>query len=470
MKKSSLQVHLTFASIVSAQFAVFFGMNALKVALPTLLTEFNVTTASLAWVVVGYSLTYAAVLPVTGRLGDAFGHARIILAGIGIFAVGTLLSAFATGLPLLVVGRLVAGVGGGAIFPNVMVLSTRLYPPEARARTIGMVASVASISGVLGPGLGGLLMSAFGWRSIFYATLLLVPVAVYGVVHVMRTVDSGIKDGDARADEGSNTVWTSIVLLATVALLLLSVEHVQQLGTWPFSLLVPGFAVSALALYVVERRQGWQLLDFRLLKGPAIAHGMWSGIVHRAFIQVDGLVMPLFLALRLNLTEASLGAILLVGAAIRTVMAPIGGSFSDRFGRAVTLRIGFGAIAIGYALLSVANAKQSLPWTIGALAVSAVGGSGLAPSAWSLVLSGTPPERQGIVSGLYDTIRVVSAMTAVMIVSTGLQLEDGGRHGFQVVLLAMAGLMATASVVGWTIPKSVGRPTSSTGSKSPAAS
>src|SRR5690625_4411735 len=158
MNKSSLQVHLTFASIVSAQFAVFFGMNALKVALPTLLTEFDVTTAALAWVVVGYSLSYAAVLPVAGRLGDDFGQARIILVGIGIFAVGTLLSAFATGLPLLVAGRLVAGVGGGAIFPNVMVLSTRLYPPEARARTIGMVASVASISGVLGPGLGGLLI------------------------------------------------------------------------------------------------------------------------------------------------------------------------------------------------------------------------------------------------------------------------------------------------------------------------
>lgn len=453
MNKGALQTHVTFASIVSSLFAVFFGMNALKVALPTLLVEFDVSTSTLAWIVIGYSLTYSAVLPVTGRLGDSYGHARVILAGVAVFAGGTLLSAIAPNLPVMLVGRLIAGAGGGAIFPNVMVLTTRLYPPETRARTVGMVASVASISGVLGPGLGGLLLSAYGWRSIFYVTLLLVPVAMLGVVRAMRQV-AGSSNAAADASGGDRSILvSSMMLLLFVTLLLLALEHFDQLSTWPYIVLLPGFFISAAALFAVERRQGWQLLDFRLLKGPAVIHGTWTGIIHRALIQVDSVVLPLFLALRLGLNEAALGAVLLVGAAIRTVMAPLGGAFSDRVGRGSALRIGFGAVAVAYFILAYANANESLGWTIVALAISAVGGSSLAPSAWSLVLNGTPPDRQGVVSGLYDTLRVVAAMAAVMVVSTSLQLEDGGAFSFSLVLYSIAALMTVAALICFCIPR-----------------
>lgn len=458
MNKGALQTHLTFASVVSALFAVFFGMNALKVALPALLVEFGVSTTTLAWIVVGYSLTYSAVLPVTGRLGDSYGHARVIIAGVIVFAAGTLLSAVAPNLGLMLVGRLIAGVGGGAIFPNVMVLTTRLYPPEARARTIGMLSSVASITGVLGPGLGGLLLSAFGWRSIFYSTLLLVPVALLGVARAMR------QQGDAEAaraqapESGRGFALSSTLLLLAVTFLLLALEHAEQLFTWPYVLLLPAFAVAAFGLYAAERHQGWQLLDFRLLKGAAVMHGMWTGVVHRSLIQLDGIILPLFLALRLGLDDAALGGMLLISAAVRTFLAPVGGSFSDRFGRGPALRIGFAAVAASFLMLAIANVRQSIGWTVASLIVSAVGASGLAPASWSLVLSGTPSDRQGVVSGLYDTVRSVTAMSAVMAVSSTLHLEDGGVEAFSVVLYSLAALMALAAAACLTIPRAVAGP------------
>lgn len=451
MKRENWQVHIVFFSAVGALFSVFFGMNAVKVALPTFHSQFGVDPSTLAWVSVGYSLTYASVLPVTGRLGDAYGRPRMILLGTFVFAAGALLCALAPSFAYLVAGRLISGMGGGMIFPNVMVLCTGLYPAGMRGRIVGVLASVASITGVMGPGLGGLLIAALGWRSLFYITVMLNVLAVLGISRAGRLVGQGAPESSRRPQVN---VSTSLALLAVITFLLISVQNVEQLLRWPYLLAPVGFAASAVLLNAWDRRQGRQLLNFSLLKSPAVRHGTWSGVVQRSLVQVESLVLPLFLATRFGLTEAALGGVLLISAAVRVFMAPTGGWFSDRFGRGASLRIGFAAAAVTYGVMAYASTTGSLVLVIAALVFFAVGGAAISPTAWSLVLEGTPGDRQGMVSGLYDTVRQVSATLAVVVVSLGLDLGEGAAASFRVVYLGLMAVAILACASSLRLPRS----------------
>ncbi|MEE8443055.1 MAG: MFS transporter, partial [Dehalococcoidia bacterium] len=151
------------------------GMN---IALPTVARYFEKDLPSVQWVVVGYNLAITALLLPVGRLADILGRKRVYIAGFAFFALGAALGTFATNLPTVIVARMLQGAGSATLAVNTITIALLVFSDAERGKVLGLMFVVLGVGAVSGPVVGGLLVSAFGWRAIFAASLPIVVIAL----------------------------------------------------------------------------------------------------------------------------------------------------------------------------------------------------------------------------------------------------------------------------------------------------
>ncbi len=152
-------------------------VSIVNVALPTLQTTFKVSLAEIEWVAMAYMLTLTIFLPLFGRLADIFGRSKMYNTGFVVFTVGSAFCGLAPSAGFLVGARILQAVGAGLLQANSVALITQAFPASERGRAIGIQGAVQAIAMSIGPFVGGLLISAIGWRSIFYVN---VPIGILG--------------------------------------------------------------------------------------------------------------------------------------------------------------------------------------------------------------------------------------------------------------------------------------------------
>src|SRR5213082_1881566 len=165
-----------------------------NVALATLGRDLHATVAQLQWVVTGYMLSLAAVIPVTGWAARRFGAKRVYLVSLVLFTAGSALCGLATSTTELIGFRVIQGIGGGMILPIGQLMMAEAAGPTRMGRVMSIVAVPAMLAPILGPTIGGLILQNFSWRWIFYIN---VPIGVFAVLAALRTlpkVDPGPAD------------------------------------------------------------------------------------------------------------------------------------------------------------------------------------------------------------------------------------------------------------------------------------
>jgi MFS family permease len=155
------------AVVCAAVFLSVLNGTIVNVVLPTIGQELAVEPALLGWVVTAYSLVYAVAIPFFGRFADLFGARRLFVAGQAVFAIGSLLCVLAPSFPLLIVARIIQSAGGAAIPGLGMTLATRAYPPHQIGVVVGLMSTGVGVAQAIGPTLGGVVASAFGWQAAF---------------------------------------------------------------------------------------------------------------------------------------------------------------------------------------------------------------------------------------------------------------------------------------------------------------
>jgi EmrB/QacA subfamily drug resistance transporter len=169
---------LTLLALCVATFMIQLDVTIVNVALPSIQRDLGVTPGALEWVISGYALSLAALIPVSGALGDRYGRRRIFLAGVVVFAVGSAACALSTDEIALVACRVLQGAGGAAMLALTLSIITDTFPPETRAGAIGTWAAVGGTGFGVGPAVGGILLSFSGWASVFWVN---VPFAVIAI-------------------------------------------------------------------------------------------------------------------------------------------------------------------------------------------------------------------------------------------------------------------------------------------------
>jgi EmrB/QacA subfamily drug resistance transporter len=447
--------------LIFASFMDLLDTTIAQVALPSIRTDLHATDAQLEWVLSGYLLAFAVLLVTGGRLGDRFGRRAVFIVGIGGFTLASAAAAAAENGDALVTSRVVQGAFAALMVPQTLSTLQALYRPRERAAMIGLIGAVSGLAAVVGPLLGGFLVTAdvagLGWRAVF---LINVPV---GVVVVLLAV---VLVPNTRADRAPALDPAGVVLAtAAVFALVFPVIEGRSLGwpAWGWVLLAVG-VVLAVCLVLVERRRGRRGLDVLLPLTLFRDRGFSAGVVTQAAFQgamnAITVVLLLYVQAGLGFTALSSGLTLLPFSAGAFAGVALAIPLIPRLGKAL-LTVGATVQALGVLVvlgLVVGTGGSLTGWTIAApLFVMGTGLSLLVVPLVDVALATVPTSEAGAASGVYSTFQQLGAAAGIAVsgaVFFGVVGARFDRAALEDGLLASAwvsvagyGLAALASVL-----------------------
>jgi DHA2 family methylenomycin A resistance protein-like MFS transporter len=437
-------------------------VTIVNIALPKIGADLHANVAGLQWVVDAYTLAFAVLMLSAGALGDRFGARRLYAAGIVLFALASLACGLALDSAMLVAARAVQGVGAAAMLPNSLALLNQSYghDPKLRARAVGLWTAAGAIAIAAGPVVGGLLIAAFGWRSIFLVNL---PICAAGFLATLLWVPrpeaatfSGLKQSAAAAasDKKPRGIDLGGQCLAIVAL----TAFVAAVIEWrPLGLghpLVAGAFVLALiaasAFVLVEARVAAPMLPLSLFSKRSFSVAVLFGICVNLTYYGMVFVLSLYLQRVRGYTplQAGLAFLPLTGGFLLSNVAS--GWVVGRFGVRVPMIAGAITAGLGYGLLHFVDAGTPhigllLPFLL------IPSGMGLAvPAMTTAVLASTDAPRAGTASAVLNTARQaggavgVAAFGALASGAAAAQIVAGMRasSAVSVGLLVMGGVLS----------------------------
>ena len=390
--------------------------SILTVSLPTVARDLHIGVALMLWILMGYTVVLTALLLPIGRLADLHGRVRFYLLGFIIFTIGSAFSGMAMTGVMLLMGRLVQGVGASLVWSNSMAILTDAFPPRQRGLALG-INQVAALSGSLGGLLlGGIITMTLGWRWIFFVNL---PIGTFGAIWTYY----GLRElGQRGKPEPFDYAGLATVIGGVVSILLALTEVVQG-DTGPIvpGLLVLGLSLLALFLFL-ERRTPSPLLDLGLFAERAFSFGN-AALFMNALAQ-GALMFLLTFAFQGMLGASPLRAGLLLFPFTGSVLlvAPVSGAVSDRVGPRWLASGGLLVAAVAFfALSGVPVTGPYLPIAVGM--IFAGFGTGLFNSPnTSAIMSAVPAARRGVAAAirsfLFNSGQVLSIALAFSVVST----------------------------------------------------
>jgi len=413
---------LAMSVLIFASFMDLLDATIVNVALPSIQSDLDASGAQLEWTVGGYLLAFAVLMITGGRLGDIFGRRRLFVIGVVGFTVGSALACVAPSIGVLLVARVVQGGFAAMMVPQVLSSLQALYTPRERAPMLGLIGAVSGMSAVIGPVLGGWLVSSdafgIGWRSIFLINL---PVGAVLVVLALRWVPDTRSDHPLRLDPVGLVLATTGLLGVVYAL----IEGRQQdWATWIWAVGAGGLLLlAAFVLQQVrrERTTGSALLPMRLFADRGFSAGLVTQGAFQGSLAVFALALTVYVQTGLGWSAVHAGLTLLpfsLGAFVGTgVSVPLG----MKLGKVVMV---VGAVlqsaATVWVLAVVHGQTDGLStWDLmPALVVCGVGLGLLVVPLVDVALATIPTAEAGAASGTYGTVQQVGAALGVAITGT----------------------------------------------------
>ncbi len=435
--------------ILTGTFMVVLDFFIVNVALPSMQTHLHASNGALEWVVAGYGLTSAVFLITAGQLGDRFGRRRVFSLGLALFTLSSALCGVAPSAGVLVAGRLIQGVAGALLMPNVLSLIGVLYTGADRARALsayGMVMGLAAAGGQL---IGGVLVqlnpAGLGWRSCFLINL---PIGAAALALAPRLVP------ESRAPETSpiDLTGTALVTGGLCAIVLPLVEgrqHGWPLWTWISLAAAP----VLLGAFVLRQRRvaaagRTPMLELSLFSRRAFSAGLLGQLVFWCGQASFFMVLALYLQQGRGLSALDSGLVFTILAASYLAASFGAPALTERHGRRV-LAVGALVLAAGHGVLLATVADVGTGGSVAALVpglllIGAGMGLAITPLA-TIIMSSVGPEQAGAASGALSTMQNVGNALGVAIIGV---VFFGALHGgFASAFKLSLGVLA-ATLVG----------------------
>jgi EmrB/QacA subfamily drug resistance transporter len=403
-------------------FMTLLDLTIVNIAIPNMITKLHASLDDVLWVINAYALVLAVLVITAGRLGDLFGPRTLFLAGVTLFTLASAACGLSPSPGWLIAFRAVQGLGAAMLMPQTLTIITNTFPPERRGAAFGVWGAVAGVATIAGPTLGGLLVTAFDWRYIFFVNL---PI---GVIVVALTV---IIIPDLRLGR-RHRIDIAGVLLASAALLAICYGLVEgqkySWGTVTSFISIPlilGLGVVLLAVFLgyqklTQNRE--PLVPFAVFRDRNFSVMNWvSGVLA---VGMMGIFLPFTIYLQSDLGFSALKAGLTMAPAslISMFVAPAAGRMTDKIGGKYILMTGLILFGAGMGWLAlIATATSSWQSFLGPLIVAGFGMGCVFAPLITVAMRNIQPQLAGAASGMLNTVRQVGLVIGTAAVGALLQ-------------------------------------------------
>ncbi|WP_405016032.1 MFS transporter [Kitasatospora sp. NBC_00070] len=408
-RSSTPRKRLALATLCVTMFMAMLDNVIVNIALPRIGQDLHTGISGLQWVAEGYSLVYAALLLTGGALGDRYGRTRVFRLGLALFTLGSAAAALSGTPGLLIAARMLQGVGAALLTPGSLAILRHVFTDEReRARAIGLWSGVSALGLSIGPVIGGPMVDAFGWASVFWIN---VPVGVLGLVLAARTLPD-------LAPRARRIDLTGLTLSAAgLGALVYGLIEGPARG-WTDSVILACAAAATVlltAFVLLELRLAEPMLELRLFRDRVLCGALLSGFMVSFGMFGAMFFLPLMLQGVLGWAPTDAGVAGLPMTAAIVLAAPLSGRLTTRYGPRLPVVLGIALCAAGLGGLSFYGDQARYPeylWTLCTMGL----GMGLTFTPVSIsVLQRVSADLTGMASATVNTLRELGGVLGIAV-------------------------------------------------------
>lgn len=414
-------------NIVMMTFMSCLDSSIVNVALPVMSSKLNVSMAAIEWVVTSYLIVISSTILIFGRLGDIKGKTRIFKFGIILFTIGSLMCGISTSLFFLVVARVLQAIGAAGTMSTSQGIITHVFPSNERGRALGISGTSVALGTMVGPPLGGLIVSVLSWKYIFLINVPIGLITFFMGTKILPKSQENIKE---KLD-----IKGAILFITAIVLIFGSLIQGQNVGYNNPSIML-GFVVGILAMVVfiaIEKRVEYPLLQLSIFENKLFSLSIFCGFISFLAISCPNIIQPFYLQKVMKLSPSVTGILMIAFPVVLSIVAPVSGYLSDKIGSELLTFLGLLFTSAGLFLMSTLNQYSNL-WVLTFFVVIMSIGNGLFQSPNnSLIMSTVPKNKLGIAGSVNALVRNLGMVFGISLSTTLLYNRMSHKIGYHVV-------------------------------------
>lgn len=389
--------------------------NVVNVALPRMMSGLATDVLTIRWVVTAYLIATAVTMPTLGWVGRRLGNQRLYIIGLSVFTGASSLCGMAPSVEILILLRIVQGLGAGVLMPISWALMMEVSPPEQRGLGTSLWAIGASMGSLAGLPIAGYFADAVDWRTVFYVNLIPGSLAVFGTMLLVPA--------SAREERIPFDGWGFLTLSIALVSLLVALSQVQQEG-WDSSFILTLLTLCGLAVplfLLIERYTAAPLIDLRLYTRVLYTSGTLVAIILGVFFYASSFLVVLFAQLVLDYSVQQSAFVLIPGSITMIVTAFMAGWLVDRFEPRLPMLMGVVGFGVFCYLMMLADRRITTGFLVWVYLWRGIGLGFLNAPVFTVATSGLAPQRARMASSLLSLSLVLGGTFGISLLSTLLE-------------------------------------------------
>lgn len=422
---SNIKAQLLLGVTILISGIAFFETTAINVAIPAIQKTFDANISLIQWAINSYNLMLGVFILIMGSLSDRFGHRRLLLTGLALFTIGSALCGYAENIWMLIIARVIQGMGGAMIIPQSVAIINSSFSKNVRGKALGIWGAVSGLMSVAGPFFSGAIVDSSRWENIF---LILVPLGILAMVLVYRIVPQ------TKVLENTKLHWTSVSLLG-FGLFGISYALIQSSSQqWEDPVIRTSLIAGVLLLAIFVWRQKNMkspLIDIRVLTRNVVIANIYTLLLY-GVISTLAFYGVMFFQEVAGYSATQSGLALMPVSILIAGMAIFSGTFADKYGTRAPMAFGAACVSIGLLLLLRTNEQSRYILDIlpGMIFIG-IGFGIFVPSLTKTALL-VPEELSGTASGINNAISRIGGLLGIALLGT--VLSTSFNHYLQIKL------------------------------------
>ncbi|MBO6087978.1 MFS transporter [bacterium] len=403
-----------FVVTAIGNFIAMLDSSSVTLALYPMAVNLNVSIHQIQWVMVAYMLVLTVLLPFFGKLGDIFSKNKLYSTGFAIFAIGALLSAFSTSFVMLISFRCLEAIGASIMLSNAQAIIATIFRGQRRGKALGLNGCFVAIGGVTGPALGGILIHYFGWHSIFLPSVITGVLGFYFAKQLLpHHINTEIKNFKF---DYKGFIYFTISLFA----LLLAIAQGHEWGWKSVRIIILGITTLIFGglFYFRDHKINYPMINFKLFKIRAFTFGNLAVMTAYMAMFTNSILLPFFLQEIQGHNSMTAGLLILSYSAVLSVVAPIAGRLSGKYGSRYLTLAGASVYCMALFLFVIFSTKAPMWQIVVASGIMGIGNGLFQSPSNNAIMTSVEKTELGIASGILALSRNLGNILGVAVTIT----------------------------------------------------